>query len=82
MLRTFYGVDPTPRDSDGIVPTLSQPYGQLLHAVIADHLDTIGHFDAPRRDPPHYDWLTSGSGFNRLAFEELWRKVVDFQLSA
>lgn len=73
------GVRPQAQDSDGIVPTLSQPHGTLIDAVVGDHLDAIGHFDAPRLAPPHYDWLTSGSSFDHKRFTALWRKVVDFQ---
>jgi hypothetical protein len=70
---------PTAReDNDGIVPTLSQIRGQVIHAVRADHLDVIGHFDDPGHDPPHHDWLTSCSGFERPAFERLWRDVAAF----
>jgi hypothetical protein len=47
-LRAAYGTLPDPTDNDGVVPTLSQVYGSLLHAACADHLDVIGHF-ATRR---------------------------------
>jgi len=81
LLRVGLGRVPTSEDSDGIVPTLSQPHGALIDAVVGDHLDAIGHFDAPKASPPHYDWLVSGSGFNRVRFASLWRSVADFQLA-
>jgi hypothetical protein len=28
--------------------------------------------------PPHFDWLTSGSGFDRPQFEQVWREVLAF----
>ncbi len=34
----------TPHASDGIVPTLSQLHGRLLHVARADHLDVVGHY--------------------------------------
>ena len=77
-LGRLYGGAPTPRDSDGIVPTLSQPWGPVLAAVWADHLDVIGHYDGSRDQPPHYDWLPSGSRFRRAEFRHLWAKVAAF----
>jgi hypothetical protein len=76
-----YGAFPGPQASDGIVPTRSQVYGRVLGAVRADHLDAIGHFDQPAHQPPHVDWLISGSGFRRFHFERMWRGVVDFLLT-
>ncbi|MFL5346285.1 MAG: esterase/lipase family protein [Hyalangium sp.] len=75
-----YGALPGPQSCDGIVPTRSQVYGRVIAAVRADHLDAIGHFDQPSHQPPHVDWLISGSGFRRPQFEKLWKGVVDFLL--
>lgn len=69
---------PDVRANDGIVPTLSQVWGEVICAVNADHHDVIGHFDDPNYVPPHYDWLTSGSGFKRRDFELLWASVADW----
>ena len=66
------------RDNDGVVPSRSQVWGEVIHAARADHLDTIGHFDDRDHDPPHYDWLASGSGFSRPEFDRLWCDVADF----
>lgn len=79
LLRAL-GRAPTGSDSDGIVPTLSQPWGELITAVEADHLDVIGHFGDPDRSPPHVDWLSSGSAFSRHSFERVWSRVVEFML--
>jgi pimeloyl-ACP methyl ester carboxylesterase len=73
-----YGALPGPTACDGIVPTRSQVYGRVLAAVRADHLDAIGHFDQPAHQPPHVDWLISGSGFRRPQFESTWKSIVDF----
>jgi hypothetical protein len=62
--------------NDGIVPTASQLWGDLIAAVWADHLDVIGHFHHPKHVPPHFDWLVSGTGFTRPQFERLWKKIV------
>lgn len=77
-LRRDLRADPTRQDNDGIVPTLSQPWGELIRAVTADHLDAIGHFHHPTHVPPHFDWLTSGSGFTRKQFLALWEDVARF----
>lgn len=77
-LRRAFGWIPTAHHSDGIVPTRSQVWGHVVAAVRADHLDVLGHFDDPTRDPPHYDWLCSGAGYTRRDFEDTWRRVIRF----
>jgi triacylglycerol lipase len=65
--------------SDGIVPTRSQVWGEVISAVTADHLDVMGHFD----EPPHYvGWLKSGSRFRSPEFKGLWDRVLDFMVRA
>jgi triacylglycerol esterase/lipase EstA (alpha/beta hydrolase family) len=77
-----FGDMPTAEDSDGIVPVYSQFHGRLLGAVKADHHDVIGHFDDSSTDPPHIDWLLTGTGFSRDHFDALWRDVAAFVLNA
>jgi hypothetical protein len=77
-LRRAYGALPSPEANDGIVPTLSQVWGRVVHAAVADHLDVLGHFRDAAQDPPHIDWLVTGSGFDRLRFEALWADVAQF----
>jgi hypothetical protein len=77
ILRRAYGTVPRARANDGIVPTRSQVWGEILQAVQADHLDAIGHFNDPAVLPPHFDWLPTGSGFDRRRFEALWNGVVN-----
>jgi hypothetical protein len=77
-----YGDLPTSGDNDAIVPTLSQLWGEVIHAVQADHLDVIGHFDDPDHLPPHRDWITTQSGFRRPDFEEVWSKIATFVAEA
>jgi triacylglycerol lipase len=78
LLRRAYGRIPDARANDGIVPTLSQIWGEPVGAVWADHHDVIGHFHLPTHVPPHFDWVASGTGFNRSQFESLWRDVARF----
>jgi hypothetical protein len=75
-LRRAFGALPSATANDGVIPTLSQIWGDLVHATSADHLDVIGHFSDPHHVPPHYDWLSSGSGFTRQRFEALWNDVA------
>ncbi len=81
VLREAFGEVPDPDESDGIVPTRSQPYGLLLAAEQGDHLDVLGHYDGSDEQPPHVDWLMSGAGFKRPAFDRVWSKVLSFLLS-
>ena len=64
------------KSNDGMVPTLSQVWGETIRAVWADHHDVIGHFDGPHHVPPHLDWLASGTGFDRVHFQAAWRDVA------
>ncbi len=77
-LKTHYSAMPQASDNDGIVPTLSQPWGEIITAVNADHLDIIGHFYDKNHVPPHYDWLVTGSQFTRSGFERMWSDVASF----
>ncbi len=77
-LRKAYGTLPGPGANDGIVPTRSQPWGDLIHAAQADHLDVIGHFRDRAKPPRHTDWLTTGSGFDAEHFEALWADVTGY----
>lgn len=77
-LRRAYGRVPSPAANDGIVPTLSQVRGEVLHATWGDHHDVLGHFHGPTHVPPHFDWVASGSGFDRRRFTGLWEDVAEF----
>ncbi|RKG56724.1 triacylglycerol lipase [Corallococcus sp. AB011P] len=61
--------------SDGVVPSRSQVWGQVLHVATADHMDVMGHFDQP---PEHISWLKSGSHFQEPQFQAMWDRVIDF----
>lgn len=77
-LFAAYGDLLGPKDSDGVVPTYSHPWGEVIHIGQGDHLDTCGHFEDKSHTPPHVDWLKSGSSFTRTDFERLWLSVSDF----
>ncbi|HJL15244.1 MAG TPA: hypothetical protein RMH99_06285 [Sandaracinaceae bacterium LLY-WYZ-13_1] len=69
---------PQPEDSDGVVPTRSQPWGHLVSVEDADHLDVVGHYGDPELGTA--DWLPSESGFDRAAFDRMWDGIAAFQL--
>lgn len=79
-LLDAYGRVPDGTDSDGVVPTRSQIWGDLFHAVEGDHLDVVGHFNDKHTDPPHRDWIATGTNFNRKNFDELWNSVSSYIL--
>jgi triacylglycerol lipase len=77
-LTRAYDRLPTLRDNDGMVPTLSQVWGEIIHAAWGDHLDAIGHFYLPTHVPPHFDWLNSGQRFTIDEFERIWHDVARY----
>lgn len=66
--------------NDGIVPTLSMLWGELLWAGEADHLDVLGHFHDEQKPRIHMDWVTSGSRFTRQRFGAVLDEIVKFAL--
>jgi hypothetical protein len=65
--------------NDGLVPTASMIWGDVLWAGTADHLDVLGHFRGDR-DSSHTDWLVSGAGFQEDDFDEVMDALAEFQL--
>ena len=80
-LERAYDRVPAAGDNDGMVPTLSQVWGEIIHAAWGDHLDAIGHFYLPSNVPPHFDWLNSGQHFTVEDFESIWHDVARFLFS-
>ncbi len=78
VLTQAFGQYPERGWSDGIVPTLSQVWGEVIHATSADHLDVVGHYGSLRPGQPTTDWLPSRSGFDDAAFEALYTDVARF----
>ena len=65
--------------NDGLVPTASMVWGDVLWAGTADHLDVLGHFHGDR-DSSHTDWMVSGAGFREDDFDDVMDAIADFQL--
>jgi triacylglycerol lipase len=80
LLRAGIDHDVNESSNDGIVPTLSMLWGELLWAGEADHLDVIGHFHDDEEPALHTDWVTSGSRFTRRRFGALLDAIARFQL--
>lgn len=78
VLVQAYGRIPSSKANDGMVPTRTQVRGEVVHAANADHLDVLGYFHDPDHDPPHVDWLATGTRFSRSQFEALWHAVADY----
>jgi hypothetical protein len=74
LLDRGLGFEATPQISDGIVPTLSQLHGRVLHVARADHLDVVGHYTLAGGGTA--DWLPSGAGFTPDAFNATWEAVA------
>jgi triacylglycerol lipase len=79
-LHELLGELPSAEDNDGISPTNSQVWGELVHATTADHLDVVGHYGAGGLSGYAGDWLPSHSGFDGVRFEKLWTDVAEFIL--
>lgn len=65
--------------NDGLVPTTSMLWGEILWVGAADHLDVLGHFKGGR-ESRHTDWLVSGVGFRKPRFDEVMDAIADFLL--
>jgi triacylglycerol esterase/lipase EstA (alpha/beta hydrolase family) len=79
-LTLAYGEVPGSRDSDGVVPTLSQVWGDLVHATTADHLDVVGQFGRTGEAAWGGDWIPSYSGFTNEHFAALWSDVATYAI--
>ena len=79
MIEHALGRELTDEVNDGLVPTASMVWGDLLWAGAADHLDILGHFHG-EPSSTHTDWLMSGAGFREDDFEQVMDAVTDFLL--
>ncbi len=67
------------RTNDGVVPSLSQAYGEILGVFASDHLDCVGHYPHILADGTAVSgWVRSGASFSKQRFELLWGRVADF----
>jgi hypothetical protein len=80
LLRAGIDHEVNESSNDGIVPTLSMLWGELIWVGEADHLDVLGHFHDDIQPTNHTDWVTSGARFTRQRFNALVEAVALFQL--
>jgi len=80
FLRAGVDHEVNAESNDGIVPTLSALWGELLWAGEADHLDILGHFHDDQKPTEHMDWVTSGSRFTRQRFAAVLDEITKFAL--
>jgi triacylglycerol lipase len=74
LLDSALGFRATQSVNDGVVPTLSQLHGRIVHVARADHLDLVGHYTLAGGRTAN--WLPSGAGFTPEAFEATWEAVA------
>jgi triacylglycerol lipase len=72
----------TGRANDGIVPTLSMVWGDVIWAGPADHLDLIGHFYGGASARDHVDWISSGAKYGLPEFDSQMDAMAKHVLSA
>jgi triacylglycerol lipase len=82
MLRWSFGYPIDDRSNDGVVPSLSMLWGELLWCGEADHLDILGHFHDDQKPRTHIDWMMSGAHFTRIRFGQAMDAVAGFLLKA
>jgi triacylglycerol lipase len=80
MLRWGFADAVDDRHNDGIVPTMSMLWGELLWCGEADHLDILGHFHDDHKPAEHIDWMMSGAHFTRLRFDQAMDAIARFLL--
>lgn len=72
--RLPFDVDTT--TNDGIVPSLSQVWGELGEVVEGDHLDVVGQYHRVWEGRPVAAWLKSGASFGDAQMSALWRAIA------
>jgi triacylglycerol lipase len=79
--RWGFGFPIDDRANDGIVPTLSMLWGQLIWCAEADHLDVLGHFHDDEKPVIHVDWMNSGAHVTRNRFGQAMDALAEFLLA-
>jgi hypothetical protein len=82
QFRWSFGHPIDVHSNDGIVPTLSMLWGELIWAGEADHLDILGHFHDDERPAIHVDWMTSGAHMTRNRFAQAMDALSQFLLAS
>lgn len=80
LLRANIEFEVNDRANDGVVPTLSMLWGNVIWCGEGDHLDVLGHFHDDVRPTAHVDWVTSGAQFTRHRFSVLMDAIAGYLL--
>jgi triacylglycerol lipase len=80
MLKWNFAAPIDDRSNDGVVPSLSMLWGELLWCGEADHLDILGHFHDDQKPRVHVDWAMSGAHFTRHRFNQAMDAIARFVL--
>jgi triacylglycerol esterase/lipase EstA (alpha/beta hydrolase family) len=72
--RLTFKVDST--TNDGIVPALSQVWGEIGQVIEGDHLDVVGQYQREWQGQRLPGWLESGAGFEDADMEALWDGIA------
>ncbi len=81
QFRWGFGFPIDDHANDGIVPTLSMLWGQLIWCGQGDHLDVLGHFHDDEKPVVHVDWMNSGAHVTRIRFGQAMDALVEFLLA-
>ncbi len=81
-LKVGLGVQPDGALTDGVVPSLSMPWGKVIWAGRGDHLDVVGHFDDNIYPAKHVDWLHSGAVYSRANFSSSMDAISQFLMNS
>ena len=73
QIKGLLGELPSAEANDGVVPLVSQVWGDLIWCGKGDHLDVVGHFAG---SGGHNDWLASGAGFSLTRFDVIVDQIV------
>ncbi len=62
--------------NDGIVPSLSQVWGEIGEVVEGDHLDVVGQYHRQWNGRQRAAWLKSGASFGDAQMTRLWGAIA------
>ncbi|MCY1059403.1 hypothetical protein [Nannocystis sp. SCPEA4] len=80
-LSAALGATTDDSSNDGIVPTHSMLWGDLIWCGPGDHHDVLGHFRDDEAPARHVDWLDSGAAMTRRRFGEAMDSLASYLMA-